>query len=102
MDPVLIPILVVSIPIVAIISNTATKLYRMNLEAKAQGGGGVSAKALQQLLEENRQLKHRIENLEVMVNDGAYLAAAAKPDKEVQQQLSLLTQEIAALKKNKE
>ncbi|GAB4336356.1 MAG: hypothetical protein OHK0038_14580 [Flammeovirgaceae bacterium] len=101
---IILGILALSIPIVAILSDMVVKINRMKLEKS--GLNDEEKKLLKELLDENKDLRKRVESLELLVadNDTLRLNSIGK-DMEYQKQIDYLAEEILKLKasnKNKQ
>ena len=107
MDPVLIPIIGVSIPLVAIAGSYFLKWQKMKME---QLDKSIPRKEIVQLTEkvqkladENDRLKQRLENVEVIVADESFHVALPPKDESenLQAQIDKLVARKELLKANK-
>ena len=71
MEGVLAILMVFGIPLSGIWSYTYLKAKKMNMQSGTLSGG--DKRLLSEVLEENRQLKHRLENLELIVSESNLL-----------------------------
>lgn len=68
MDPIIIPVLALSIPIVAIIARHRTKIAEMQVKSTAE----MSAEKAAQYVSHTRELEERVRVLERIVTDKGY------------------------------
>ena len=102
--PILAIVMIFSIPLVAILSDHFLKMKKL----KVHGGDTLSVKdkkKIQQLLNENADLRHRVENLETIISDPDALAlnqatsgSSDADQKLLQQQIDFLAEELAKIK----
>lgn len=91
----IIPILVISIPIIALIADAIVKIKKMKLEGSLSEE---EKKQLKAVIEENKELRKRIEVLELLVADNENPKLSIVKDNDYQKQIDYLAEEILKLK----
>lgn len=89
-------ILLLSIPIIAIIADAVVKIKKMKLQESELSNE--EKKQLKAIIEENKELRKRIEALELLVADAETLKLNSVKDNDYQKQIDYLAEEILKLK----